>query len=201
MPALEQNRSIGPLTLAGAGNERLDVGVLAHVGRDREPADLLRHRLRGPLVEVGDDHRPGALGGEPARQRAADAAAGAGDDDVTVGELPRRATIVEVEADFNWSDLAAWPSAQRAFPPRRGVRRPARAARGRAQALVEAARRVFERDGFLEARITDITAEAGVAAGTFYTYFTSKEDAFAAVMEEVERGDAPPAARAIDRPR
>ena len=44
---------------------------------------------------------------------------------------------------------------------------------------------MFERDGFLDARITDITAEAGVAAGTFYTYFTSKEDAFAAVMEEV----------------
>lgn len=53
------------------------------------------------------------------------------------------------------------------------------------QTLVSAARRVFERDGFIEARITDITAAAGVAAGTFYTYFTSKEDAFAAVMEEV----------------
>jgi len=51
--------------------------------------------------------------------------------------------------------------------------------------LVRAARRVFERDGFLAARITDISAEAGVAAGSFYTYFTSKEDAFAAVMEEV----------------
>jgi len=44
---------------------------------------------------------------------------------------------------------------------------------------------VFERDGFLDARITDITAEAGVASGSFYTYFTSKEDAFAAVMEEI----------------
>jgi len=44
---------------------------------------------------------------------------------------------------------------------------------------------VFERDGFLDARITDIAAEAGVAAGTFYTYFTRKEEAFAAVMDEV----------------
>ncbi len=61
----------------------------------------------------------------------------------------------------------------------------ARGARTRT-ALVQAARNVFERDGFLDARITDITAEAGVAAGTFYTYFTSKEDAFAAVMAEVE---------------
>jgi AcrR family transcriptional regulator len=53
------------------------------------------------------------------------------------------------------------------------------------RALVQAARRVFERDGFLDARITDITADAGVASGSFYTYFTGKEDAFAAVMEEV----------------
>jgi AcrR family transcriptional regulator len=53
------------------------------------------------------------------------------------------------------------------------------------RALVQAARRVFERDGFLDARITDIAAEAGVASGSFYTYFTGKEDAFAAVMEEV----------------
>jgi AcrR family transcriptional regulator len=53
------------------------------------------------------------------------------------------------------------------------------------EALVTAARAVFERDGFLEARITDITVEAGVAAGSFYTYFTSKEDAFAAVMDDV----------------
>jgi AcrR family transcriptional regulator len=45
---------------------------------------------------------------------------------------------------------------------------------------------VFERDGFLEARITDIAAEAGVAAGSFYTYFTSKEDVLAAVMEDVQ---------------
>jgi AcrR family transcriptional regulator len=53
------------------------------------------------------------------------------------------------------------------------------------EALVRAARRVFEHDGFLEARITDIAKEAGVAAGSFYTYFNDKEDAFAAVMEEV----------------
>lgn len=60
----------------------------------------------------------------------------------------------------------------------------ARGARTR-QALVDAARQVFERDGFLEARITDIAAEARVATGSFYTYFTSKEDVFTAVVEEV----------------
>ena len=76
--------------------------------------------------------------------------------------------------------------AERQALPSRTRRAPvsARGARTR-QALVQAARSVFERDGFLDARITDITATAGVATGSFYTYFTSKEDAFAAVMEEV----------------
>jgi len=54
------------------------------------------------------------------------------------------------------------------------------------QALVAAARTVFERDGYLEARITDITAAAGVATGSFYTHFAGKEDVFAAVMAEVQ---------------
>ena len=60
----------------------------------------------------------------------------------------------------------------------------ARGLRSRA-ALVRAARAVFERDGFLEARIVDICSEAGVATGSFYTYFKTKEDAFAAVIAEV----------------
>jgi AcrR family transcriptional regulator len=73
----------------------------------------------------------------------------------------------------------------RALPAQTG-RAPvsARGARTR-RALVDAARRVFERDGFLDARITDIAATAGVAAGSFYTYFASKEDALAAVIEEL----------------
>ena len=72
--------------------------------------------------------------------------------------------------------------------PRPDRPRPGQRARGTdsRQPLVQAAREVFERDGFLDARITDITATAGVAAGSFYTYFTSKEDVFAAVMEEVD---------------
>jgi AcrR family transcriptional regulator len=53
------------------------------------------------------------------------------------------------------------------------------------EALVAAARRVFERDGYLDARITDITAEAGVATGSFYNHFEGKAEVFAAVMAEV----------------
>lgn len=52
-------------------------------------------------------------------------------------------------------------------------------------ALVHAAARVFERDGFLDARIADIAAEASVATGTFYTYFDSKESIFREVVDEL----------------
>jgi AcrR family transcriptional regulator len=57
-----------------------------------------------------------------------------------------------------------------------------RGARTRA-ALVKAARVVFERSGYLDARLTDITKEANCATGSFYTYFANKEEVFAAVLE------------------
>lgn len=50
--------------------------------------------------------------------------------------------------------------------------------------LLQAARRVFERMGFLDARVADIVAEANVAQGTFYTYFDSKDAVFRAVAAE-----------------
>lgn len=50
-------------------------------------------------------------------------------------------------------------------------------------ALVAAARKVFERRGYLETRLSDITTSAKCSAGTFYTYFGSKEEIFAAVLE------------------
>ena len=64
----------------------------------------------------------------------------------------------------------------RRFTPR-GLRTRAR--------LVGAARQVFEKIPFRQARLTDITAAAGVAAGTFYTYFDSKEEIFREVADEV----------------
>lgn len=60
-----------------------------------------------------------------------------------------------------------------------------RGARTRA-ALVKAARKVFERDGYLDTRLTDITKEAQCAAGSFYTYFANKEEVLAAVLLEVQ---------------
>lgn len=67
-----------------------------------------------------------------------------------------------------------------------GVTTPATARGTRTRrALIAGARVVFERDGFVDARITDIASSAGVATGSFYTHFGSKEEIFAAVMEEV----------------
>jgi len=61
-------------------------------------------------------------------------------------------------------------------------------ARGRRsrQALLDAAKVVFARDGFAEARITDIADTAKVAHGSFYTYFSSKEEIFVALLRELE---------------
>lgn len=64
------------------------------------------------------------------------------------------------------------------IPTERGRRTRAR--------LVAAAWRVFERDGYLDARITDISRAAKVAHGTFYTYFTSKEAIFREVIVGVQ---------------
>ena len=50
-------------------------------------------------------------------------------------------------------------------------------------ALVAAARKVFERYGYLDARLIDITRAANCSSGTLYTYFSGKEEVFAAVLE------------------
>jgi AcrR family transcriptional regulator len=58
--------------------------------------------------------------------------------------------------------------------------------------LIEAAKEVFEKDGFLDARISDITERAGLSYGAFYHYFDSKEEVFREVAARVdERLSAP----------
>jgi len=52
--------------------------------------------------------------------------------------------------------------------------------------LVDAAKDVFERDGFLDARISDIAEKAGLSHGSFYHYFESKEEVFREVANNVE---------------
>jgi AcrR family transcriptional regulator len=59
--------------------------------------------------------------------------------------------------------------------------------------LIEAAKEVFERDGFLNARILDIAETAGLRHGSFYHYFESKEQIFREVAEaQEERLTTPP---------
>jgi AcrR family transcriptional regulator len=51
--------------------------------------------------------------------------------------------------------------------------------------LLEAAEEEFGQKGFYEAQIVDITRRAGVAHGTFYTYFPSKEAIFVELVREI----------------
>jgi AcrR family transcriptional regulator len=52
------------------------------------------------------------------------------------------------------------------------------------QQLMKAARETFARDGFDDARIEDIAANAGKTRGAFYANFKDKEDVFFAIFEE-----------------
>ncbi len=79
----------------------------------------------------------------------------------------------------------------KASPPRsqKGARTRAR--------LLEAAKEIFEEDGFLEARISDIAERAGLSHGSFYHYFDSKEEIFREVAQAVEEQLSAPMAGVI----
>jgi AcrR family transcriptional regulator len=68
--------------------------------------------------------------------------------------------------------------------------------------LLEAAKRVFEDVGFLDARISDISKRAGLSHGSFYHYFDSKEQIFREVAEAQERllTETAPASGATEPP-
>lgn len=51
--------------------------------------------------------------------------------------------------------------------------------------ILASARRNLEEKGYLEATVTEITAGSDVALGTFYRYFTNKEEAFMVVLEHL----------------
>jgi AcrR family transcriptional regulator len=50
--------------------------------------------------------------------------------------------------------------------------------------LLNAARKIFARDGFERARLEDIAEAAGKTRGAFYAHFEDKEDVFFAIFEQ-----------------
>jgi TetR/AcrR family fatty acid metabolism transcriptional regulator len=52
------------------------------------------------------------------------------------------------------------------------------------QQIIEAAVRVFARKGYFSSRVSDIAREAGIAAGTIYLYFKTKEDILTTLFRE-----------------
>jgi AcrR family transcriptional regulator len=58
----------------------------------------------------------------------------------------------------------------------------------RRRELVDAAVRVFARDGFHASRVSDIAEEAGVAHGLLYHYFRSKDEVLETIFRETWSG-------------
>jgi len=80
------------------------------------------------------------------------------------------------------SDDAAAPGRAAAPGPRRELR--ARGRRTHAR-LLDAGATVFAERGFHAARVDDIVKAAETSHGTFYSYFTSKEDLFRTLAEDL----------------
>jgi TetR/AcrR family fatty acid metabolism transcriptional regulator len=54
----------------------------------------------------------------------------------------------------------------------------------RREAILAAAQKVFARHGYHDARTSEIAREAGVAEGTLYNYFPSREDIFLSLFDD-----------------
>jgi TetR/AcrR family transcriptional regulator, fatty acid metabolism regulator protein len=52
------------------------------------------------------------------------------------------------------------------------------------QQIIEAAIRVFARNGYYNSRVSDIAREAGIASGTIYLYFRTKEEILVTLFRE-----------------
>ena len=70
------------------------------------------------------------------------------------------------------------------------------------QRLIDAAVRLFARKGYFYTTTAEVSAQAGVASGTLYLYFNSKDDLLAAALNEFleafEREVLPQARRCAD---
>ena len=52
------------------------------------------------------------------------------------------------------------------------------------QQIIEAAVRIFARNGYYNSRVSDIAKEAGIASGTIYLYFKTKDDILVSLFRE-----------------
>ncbi len=52
------------------------------------------------------------------------------------------------------------------------------------QQIIDAAVRVFARNGYYNSRVSDIAKEAGIASGTIYLYFKTKDDILVTLFRE-----------------
>src|SRR5437868_1277393 len=67
--------------------------------------------------------------------------------------------------------------------------------------ILAAAERIFARHGFFAARVSEIAKEAGVADGTIYLYFKSKDDLLISLFESrMKQVNADLRAAIADRP-
>ena len=66
--------------------------------------------------------------------------------------------------------------------------------------LLDAAKEIFQENGFLEARISDIAERAGLSHGAFYHYFDSKEQVFREIAELLDEELAEPMESVIFAP-
>jgi AcrR family transcriptional regulator len=76
------------------------------------------------------------------------------------------------------TDLSAWEALlhEIAHRPKRATERKQDRSKRTEQQILNAALRVFSRDGISRSRIADIAAEAGISTSNLYEYYKSKED-------------------------
>jgi len=51
--------------------------------------------------------------------------------------------------------------------------------------LINSAIKLFSKNGYFNTKVSDIVKDAGVAQGTFYLYFKSKEEMFIYIVQEI----------------
>lgn len=83
------------------------------------------------------------------------------------------------------SSTSSRPPGSDAQPDAAGSDRPPDKAGGgdKRERILDAAERVFARQGFYQSRVSEIARDAGVADGTIYLYFKSKDDLLISLFE------------------